>query len=117
MVERATATSWRTEPMPAQRAPMTVEGRIDQASYEQLSRGAVPESQDDKWFAYLDDDVLHLHRSWTGYEIFRVRFARDDAGEYAVAEAWVNRDPAQVDFTQELEEQILGQLLNTLATR
>ncbi|WP_096787632.1 hypothetical protein [Rhodobacter sp. CZR27] len=47
-----------------------------------------------KWFAWFDGSVLHLHRSWTGVCIFRVGFAPQGDGLRAVS-VLVNREPAQ----------------------
>ncbi|SEH00473.1 8-oxo-dGTP diphosphatase [Nonomuraea solani] len=35
---------------------------------------------DDKWFAFVDDDRLHLHRSWTGVQEFQADFQPCDGG-------------------------------------
>jgi hypothetical protein len=49
---------------------------------------------EEKWFAYWADETLFLHRSWTGFCIYVVRFGRcGDA--YEITSAEVNRDPDQ----------------------
>ncbi len=42
---------------------------------QQISRGYVPMDMSDRWFAFMENDCLYLHRSWTGYGIYEVTFA------------------------------------------
>ena len=35
---------------------------------------------DDKWHAFVEDDRLFLHRSWTGIGIYEAQFARGSEG-------------------------------------
>ena len=35
---------------------------------------------DDRWLAFMEDDCLFLHRSWTGHGIYEVTFAAKGAG-------------------------------------
>lgn len=91
---RATRDSWRIAPLPAARVELRFTNRYTAAEYERLKDGLIPASIDDRWFAYLEDDWLALHRSWSGYCLYRVRFAPDGDGVRAV-EAWANRDLAQ----------------------
>ena len=53
-----------------------------------LSWGHVPLEMEDKWFSYMEDGSLHIHRSWTGFCIYIVEFSRD--GRHRVT---INRDP------------------------
>jgi len=55
---------------------------------------------EDKWFIFLEDDVLYLHRSWTGFCIYQVSFKKDGA-QYRVVEALINRDPSQGSATDD----------------
>ena len=66
------------------------------AEAERIRFGLVPAQMEDKWFIFLEDAWLYLHRSWSGYCMFRLRL--EAAGEgLRVAEAWVNRDPEQYE--------------------
>jgi ADP-ribosyl-[dinitrogen reductase] hydrolase len=49
---------------------------------------------EDKWFAYYEEPRLYLHRSWTGFLIYRVRFEPEGEGGRAV-ELEVNEDRGQ----------------------
>jgi|GEM_PF-4115723 len=56
--QRATAVSWPTKPMPAQRAELPLEGRYTRAEVAQISLGFIPQGPQDKWFIYLVDHLL-----------------------------------------------------------
>ena len=46
---------------------------------------------EDKWFEYFENNILYIHRSWTGICIYKVRFSTDRRIEEVV----VNRDSEQ----------------------
>lgn len=92
--ERATRASWKNLPMPERRQRLEVRRSYSADEYARISRGLVPEQMEDKWFILLEDETLSLFRSWTGYCVYAVRLVEQD-GRYAIAEAWVNRDPEQ----------------------
>lgn len=97
---RATRDSWQISPFPAARARVRFVNRYTAAEYERLKQGLIPASMDDRWFAYLEDDWLALHRSWTGYCFYRVRFAPDGNGVRA-------DDAADTDDIERLIEHYL----------
>lgn len=73
--DAATAQAWRTTPI---RAPVRLPPppmMLSQADMQAVARGYVPMDMNDKWLAYMEDDRLYLHRSWTGNGIYEVVFA------------------------------------------
>ena len=86
--------AWKTKPMPGVSAPLAVERVYSAAEVERLREGLVPEEMEDRWFIVWRDDGLDLHRSWTGYQIFRVELEPALFG-HRIARAWVSRDPEQ----------------------
>jgi len=97
--EPATSASWKIKPLPEKRAPLRYERRFSAAEHARLVRGLVPVEMEDKWFIYLEDGLLRLHRSWTGACIYGVRLAMEGDGEGSVVEeAWVSR--ATDDYTR-----------------
>jgi hypothetical protein len=92
--ETATPDSWEIAPMPSLREQIEFHRRFSREEYARIARGHVPESMDDKWFVYVEDDLVHIHRSWTGFCSFEIELAPSGDG-YEVAAAWVNRDPEQ----------------------
>jgi hypothetical protein len=69
---------------------------------------------EDKWFIYLEEDWLYIHRSWTGNCIHQVRFASEDT-QHRIAEAWVNRDQTQyVEVNDKTDVDLLLKLIDWL---
>lgn len=42
--------------------------------------GVFPEAMEDKWFAYMENRRLRIHRSWTGHPIWEVSFILSPEG-------------------------------------
>jgi hypothetical protein len=91
---KATRTSWKTLPAPANRERMSVQETFCEAVASRMRGGHVPVGMDDKWFVYCDDDWLHFHRSWTGAHIYALRLVGGPSGAHVV-DGWVNRDPEE----------------------
>jgi len=66
--------------------------------FARIQEGHVPQRMEDKWFAFYEVPWLYLHRSWTGYGVYQVRFESTD-GVDRVAEVLVSRDPEQYRST------------------
>jgi len=65
---------------------------------------------DDKWAMFLEGNVLHLHRSWTGICIYQVTFERRE-GRFLVTEAMVESS------ADSLPDDLLGYLVDRLVGR
>jgi hypothetical protein len=87
---RATSKSWKTQPLPAERARLKLERFFNAAEWEALRQGVIPEEMEDKWFIYESRGWLSFHRSWTGVCIYRVRLRKTPTG-CEIAEVRVNR--------------------------
>lgn len=85
----------KREPMPARTRtlPLTLDYTADQ--FAQIQLGLIPDAMEDKWFLYFEADTLHMHRSWTGYENYRVRFERLPDGGARAFEVLVNDQRGQ----------------------
>ena len=59
---RATSTSWKTEPLPANRVRLKLERSFDAAEWDALQQGVIPEEMEDKWFIYEEGGWLNFHR-------------------------------------------------------
>jgi hypothetical protein len=106
----ASRNDWKTMPLPVARAAITCEGTYSADEFAQIREGHVPEEMEDKWFAFYEEPWLYLHRSWTGFGIFDVRF--EPAGDGArVAEVLVNRDAEQYASTDDTGDSLLLALL------
>lgn len=98
--KRATADSWKTRPMPEARKELELDGTFTREEYLTISQGFIPQQQEDKWFIYLEDEWLHVHRSWTGTCVFQLQIVPFEDG-YQAVKAVVNRDPSQYKGTDE----------------
>ena len=87
---RATSKSWKTQPLPAERARLRLERSFSVAEWDAVQLGFIPEEMEDKWFIYEKGGWLAFHRSWTGMCIYRVRLRKTPTGR-EIAEAWVSR--------------------------
>lgn len=67
--------------------------RFSTRETEILLQGVEPRGMDDHWFIFAEDDVVHLHRSWTGYEPFAIRLDRFPDGSAEIADLFVNDEP------------------------
>ena len=102
--------------MPEQCRSLIFQRAYSLTDFEIISMGLIPQEMEDKWFIYYEAPWLYLHRSWTGYCIYKVRFdVRDEI--VATAETLVNRDPAQYTETDDRRDTgILGRLIDSLVT-
>src|SRR5215472_14053239 len=76
-------------------APETVpppQRRWTESEWAGICRGHQSRDMDDKWHAFVEDDRLFLHRSWTGRGVYEARFARDGDG-WLITELLVSCDP------------------------
>ena len=80
-----------------------------------IKKGRVPREMEDKWFMYYSNSRLHIHRSWTGYAIYIVRFIEE--GDEATAvdfqanvdpEQYIGADGARDDIVQQVTLLILS---------
>jgi hypothetical protein len=79
--------------MPSARTQIPFERTFTDGEFQRLQLGFAPESMDDRWFIFLEDDWLHFARSWTGFCVFKIRLSPHKP--YEIAEAWANRDHRQ----------------------
>ncbi|MEH2197065.1 hypothetical protein [Nostoc sp.] len=108
---------WKTEPMPSASTNITVEKLYSQEEFDRITAGVIPEQMEDKWFIFYEAPWLYLHRSWTGFCIFKVRF--EVVGESVkIAEVEVNREQGQqLNTDHERDASMLSILLDSRARR
>jgi hypothetical protein len=96
--------------MPAERTTLSVDLTFDDTVFAKLAAGDVPKQMEDKWFIYYEQPWLHLHRSWTGFCVYQVRFATN-GDRHRVVEAIANRNPAQYREQSESQDAFLLTIL------
>lgn len=115
--ERRPATckeDWETKPFPHKRTEVTLDLPFDEAAMARIRKGFLPAAMEEKWFAWFEEAVLHLHRSWTGFCIYQVRLVKKQDGWRAVS-AKVNRNPEQYTETDdEADRNLIAELINGL---
>lgn len=106
---------WKTQPMPSVSTKIALEKFYSQEEFYRIAAGLIPEQMEDKWFIFYEAPWLYLHRSWTGFCIFKVRF--EVVGESVkIVEVQVNRDPAEYSNTDnERDASMLEILLDSRA--
>jgi len=87
----ANKASWKNLPISEQRELIPFQGLYSDLETENICRGFVPDSMDDKWFIYSEKGWVFFHRSWTGHCVFMLKLDSSLEGS-RVTEAWVTRD-------------------------
>lgn len=88
---------------------------FDKFQMHNLRLGFIPTDQNEKWFCYFADNILHIYRSWTGYKSYEVLFEDSQDGSVVVS-AKLNLDPEYWSGTQKEAFEILGMLLSDFAS-
>ncbi|WDF80815.1 hypothetical protein PQ469_12435 [Mucilaginibacter sp. KACC 22773] len=85
---------WKAIPFPFEHEKIILNKVLTNEGYNALILGHRPHGMDDRWFVYCKDSWLYLHRSWTGYCIFKIKLDMID-GNYKLTEAHLSRDQDQ----------------------
>ena len=97
----ATRNDWeRLKPLSKLRKQIPFREIYSEEEYRFIKHGLIPQVMEDKWFIFLEDDWLYLHRSWTGLCVYKLRFEKIAKG-HKVSEAWVNQNPKQYKETSD----------------
>lgn len=91
----AKKTDWKTLDMPKETASFSLDISLTESEFSALKSGHIPCEMEDKWFVYFENNILYIHRSWTGICIYKVQFSADGRIEKVV----VNRDKEQYKET------------------
>ena len=109
--ERATRHSWTDiKPLPAQRARLSLQRTFSAQEYDRICLGFIPERMEDKWFMFVEDDTLYIHRSWTGFCIYQLALIKEGTN-YVAGEAFANRDVSQYSGTSDLYDEKMSLFL------
>lgn len=73
MKDRVIKNDWRTFDMPELCEVATMNRALSKEEYQLLVCGFKPRDMDDRWFLYVQNDWVFLHRSWTGHCIFKLK--------------------------------------------
>jgi hypothetical protein len=112
---KATRDSWGYVAMPEQKSRLPFQRVFTQAEYDRISLGLIPREMENKWFIYLENQILYFHRSWTGFCIYQLHL--ESSGDtWVVTDTWVNRDNEQfgTETTDDYEMAVLSFLIDNL---
>lgn len=100
---RAKRDDWNTKPMPEQCTVIEINTRYSSEAMNSIRKGVVPEEMEDKWFMYYEDDEdqLYMHRSWTGFCVFIVKFQVEENGSGTAVSFTANRNSDQYKSTND----------------
>lgn len=101
---------WPFRPMPAQRTSIDFQRVFSPQEMAQVVRGFISQVMEQKWCAYFEDGVLRLHRSWTGFEIYRLHLmpSKSKKGHWEVVKTELNRHPGQCIYDEQEALEGLG---------
>lgn len=99
----ATRYTWERQPMPERQSRIALDFCLTAEEADRVRRGLVPAEMEQHWFAYFEDNVLHWHRSWTGFYIYRVQFV-DHGDGLRATEMLVNREFRQYENTDDARD-------------
>lgn len=107
-------SDWYHRSMPASRITVPLEVCYSPSDMAAIVCGSLPMSQDDKWFIYYEDGVLHCHRSVTGFCIYRVYFQPNATG-WQASQVEINRHPGQYhESNDSMDLALLGSIVDAL---
>ena len=105
--EVVTREDW-AKPMPEQNIVFKMDRVLTESEIDILKRGHKPEVMEDKWYWYVENNILNIHRSWTGNCLFKVEL--NTSGKLKVI---ANRDPEQYKETSvEKDKENINRLLD-----
>lgn len=97
---QAKRDDWKTIPMSERHTSLSVDRHYAPDEMKSIQQGVIPDSMDDKWFIFFEDDVLYCHRSWTGCCIYQAEFERV-GDHFQVSRLLVTRDPEEYKITDD----------------
>jgi hypothetical protein len=112
--KQATKADWKIKKLPSKHTSIDLDHRFAPHEMQRIKAGLIPEEMEDKWFIYWQDDALFFHRSWTGFCLYVVHFAKD--GEwYRMCKADLNRNPKQYTEASDAKDaSLISHLIDVL---
>ena len=86
----ATKSDWKVLDMPEKKETFVLHRLFSEKEMQELRKGYIPQSMDDKWFFYMKGNVLYAYRSWSAFCIYIIEFSVTNCHKVIV-----NRDDNQ----------------------
>ncbi|WP_234437938.1 hypothetical protein [Streptomyces sp. WM6368] len=111
--ERVTRSSFHDlTPLSAPRPmPVLPTRKWTDDQWERIQRGYQSGDMDEKWDVFTEDNVVFLHRSWTGFEIFEAAFVPAEGGGWTIAGAMVESDPERYGGSSAMRSALMLELV------
>ncbi|AMR34006.1 hypothetical protein A0256_22425 [Mucilaginibacter sp. PAMC 26640] len=71
---------WPITPMPETIAETVIDRKLSARECFFLSQGFKPREMEERWFMYREADWVYLHRSWTGFCVFKAKVEGQEDG-------------------------------------
>ena len=112
MINRtATRALWKTEPIECPRN-IIIDIRFTGRQFKLIQKGLVPHQMEDKWFIFFENNMLYMHRSWTGFGMYQAEIVKK-GNDYVIHDFSVER---KVDkYSNENDETDVEIFLNLIA--
>lgn len=81
-----------------------------------IARGFVPQAMEERWFVFLSEGRLCLHRRWTGILVYEVE-ATWRGDRLHLGHVRANRDPAQYGETEDIRDAAMLRWIIDMALR
>lgn len=109
-----TKEDWKTEKMPNETASFECNKMLSDNEYASLILGFKPAQMEDKWFAFVENNKLFFHRSWTGFCIYETDIEKIENG-YLLTQTRVNRNFDQYKETDlKKDKRLLDYLIDRI---
>ncbi|WP_238007043.1 hypothetical protein KZZ52_43905 [Dactylosporangium sp. AC04546] len=79
--------------------------------WQQIRLGYQAQDMDERWDVFTEDQVVFLHRSWTGYGIYEASLTPADGGGWRIGTAVVESDPDRYRRSSHDYDRVLLELL------
>ena len=93
----ATKTDWKTLDFPTEVRTFEYNREFSEEELNLLKYGHIPREQEDKWFMYMENNIIYFHRSWTGFGIYKI-----DLNNHIVT-VNANKDQFNLPFEKNIE--------------
>ena len=108
---------WKNIPFPKEYDLLDFDITLSSDEFELIAKGNKPQDMEDKWFSYLENNELYIHRSWSGICLFKISFIPQNDG-HKILSVQVNRKPDEYGSSNiNKDTQLVSTLLESWSGR
>ena len=86
----ASRTLWETKEIDLPKS-ISLKILFTPRQFNLIKQGLIPHQMEDKWFIFYENGFLYMHRSWTGFGMYKAEIIKKD-GYYAIDEIIAERN-------------------------